>query len=142
VRTPEEKAEAERVRAERAELRRQEVAAMRAVDPACEAEGDPPVMWKKPTRMGGDPSGVVLEIPRESGGGLPGSKLKVVERVYDGAGPNGGSAKTYATLFVAFHGSAGYQFRTVGVAVRREELREVAGALVKLADELDATKEG
>jgi hypothetical protein len=50
--TAAEQAERDRVVAERTELRRQEVAAMRAVTPACETEDDPPVVWRKPARMG------------------------------------------------------------------------------------------
>jgi len=138
MRTPEEQAEAKRVREERDELRRAEVAALRAVDPACEIEGDPPVVWRKPARMGGEPSGVLLDLPRASGRGKPGSRLVLAARSYDGAGPNGGHAHDYATGFVIFRDGAGYPRRTVGVAIHRVELRAAAAALLAYADELDA----
>lgn len=140
-RTPEEQAEAKRVRDERAELRRAEVAALRAIDPACETEADPPVVWRPSVRMGGDPSGVLLDIPRVSGRGRAGSRLVLAARRYDGAGPNGGQAHEYVSAFATYYDGAGYRRRSVGVAIHRGELREVAAALSQYADELDA-KEG
>lgn len=137
VLTAVERAERDRVRTERRELRRAEVAALRAIDPACETEDDPPVVWRKPARMGGEPSGVLLDLARVSGRGLPGSRLVLAARTYDGAGPNGGDARDYVSAFVRFRDGAGYERRTVGVAVRREELRQVAATLVGYADELD-----
>ena len=132
-----ERAERDRVLAERAELRREEVAALRAVDPACETEDDPPVVWRKPARMGGEPTALLLDLPRVSGRGLPGSRLVLAARSYDGAGPNGGEAHEYATAFVRFRDGAGCQRRTIGVAIRRPELREVARSLSEYADALD-----
>jgi hypothetical protein len=78
----------------------------------------------------------LLKLPRLSGKGGPGSSLVVSHRSYDGMG--GGSAMTYAVLFAEFHDRSGYRARTRGVAVRVEELRQVAAALTTLADELDA----
>lgn len=138
VATCDEDAEAKNVREERAELRRAEVEAIRAIDPACETEDDPPVVWRRPTRMGGAPSGVLLDLPRVSGRALPGSRLLLAARSYDGAGPNGGEARDYVTAFVVFRAGSGYPRRSVGVALRRAELREVARALTRYADILDA----
>lgn len=129
--------ERERVLAERAELRRAEVAALCALAPACEAEGDPPVVWRKPARIGGEPRGLLLDVPRVSGRGLPGSRLIIAARTYDGAGPNGGEPHAHATAFVTFRDGGGYLRRTVGVAIHRAELREVATALNAYADALD-----
>ncbi len=137
-RTPDEQAERDRVLAERAELRRVELAALRSTDPACETDDDPPVTWRRPARIGGEPSGILLDLPRVSGRGLPGSRLVLAAREYDGAGPNGGDAREYATAFVMFRDRAGNLRRTVGAAIRREELRAVGAALIELADEYDA----
>jgi hypothetical protein len=71
--TDAERQERDRVLAERAELRRRELAALRAINPACETEDDPPVVWRAPVRIGGEPNGVLLDLPRVSGRGLPGS---------------------------------------------------------------------
>lgn len=137
-RSPEEQAEAARVRAERAAAKRQELATIRAIDPACETPDDPPVVWRTPRRIGAEPKGVLLDMPRLSGRGLPGSRLVVGARDYDGAGPNGGEPHSYVTLFTAFQDAAGYLRRTTGVALRRAELRDVAAALSRYADDLDA----
>jgi hypothetical protein len=139
MRSPEEQAEAKRVRDERAELRRQEVAALRVIDPACETEDDPPVAWRTPARLGGEPNGVLLDLPRVSGRGLRGSRFVLAERSYDGAGPNGGEARDYLTAFVRFRDGQGHERRSVGVAIRPEELRPFIAALVGYADALDAT---
>jgi hypothetical protein len=136
--SPEEHAEAKRVREERAELRRAEVVAIRALDPACETDGDPPVVWRRPARVGGEPHGLLLDVPRVSGRGMAGSRLVLAPRSYDGAGPNGGDAHDYVTAFVIFLDRAGYSRRTIGVALRRGELRDVAAALARYADTLDA----
>jgi hypothetical protein len=136
--TPDERAERDRVLTERTELRRQELAALRTINPAGETADDPPVVWRRPARMGGEPSGVLLDLPRMSGRGLPGSRLVLAARGYDGAGPNGGQAHDYATGFVIFRDGAGYEWRTIGVAIRRAELRPFSAALTRYADELDA----
>jgi hypothetical protein len=139
-RTPEEVAEARKRRQEAAECRKAEVAAMRTLDPACEAGGDPPVRWVAPRRLptGARPDGLLLDRARVSGRGNVGrSRLCVVARRYDGCGPNGGEAKDYVTLFVRYVGGAGYEFRSIGCAVRRDELRDVARALAAHADLLD-----
>ena len=138
VLTDVERDDRERVLAERAELRRAEVAALRALDPACETDGDPPVAWRVPKRMGGQPGGVLLDVPRVSGRGLPGSRLVIAARSYDGAGPNGGEAHEHATCFVAFRDGAGYLRRTVGLAIRREEGRAAVAALTRWLNGLDA----
>jgi hypothetical protein len=136
--TDAERAERDRVLAERTELRRQEMAAIRAIDPACEADDDPPVVWRAPARIGGEPAGVLLDVPRLSGRAKPGSRLVLAERHYDGAGPNGGEPHDYASAFVIYRDGQGNARRTVGVAIHRSELRPVAAALLAYADELDA----
>ena len=136
-RTPEERADAARVRAERAEFRRRNLAAIRATDPACETADDPPVQWRVPRRIGATPNGVMLALDRLSGSGQPGSRLLVAAREYDGAGPNGGEPDKYAALYTIFQGAGGYQWRSVGTRVRHCELRAVAAALSALADEYD-----
>jgi len=137
-RTPEEVAEAKRIREERAAYRRQEVAALRAIDPACEVEGDPPVAWRAPVRMGGEPNGVLLDLPRLSGRGLPGSRLVLAARTYDGCGPNGGEAHDHVTAFVRFPDGRGYERRSIGVAFHASELRAVARVLLLEASRLGA----
>jgi hypothetical protein len=136
-RTPEEAAEAMRVREERAELRRAEVAALRTLDPACETEDDPPVVWRTPARLGGEPRGILLDLPRVSGRGRVGSRFVLAARRYDGAGPNGGHAHDYVSAFVIFRDGAGYERRSVGVAIHSSELREVARALLEFATAID-----
>jgi hypothetical protein len=131
-------AEAERVREERVDLRRAELATFQVIDPAHEVEGDPPVQRIRPARLHGEPKNVLLELPRVSGRGLPGSKLVIAGREYDGNGNNGAPARKYALLFVRFNNGAGYPYRTVGCSVYRDELRAVAKTLSELADELDA----
>jgi hypothetical protein len=138
--TEEESVERYRVRAERAELRRAELVAIRALDPACEVDGDPPVTWRAPVRMGGEPTGVLLDLSRASGSGKPGSRLVLAARSYDGAGPNGGEARNYVTAFVRFFGRDARPRRTIGVAIHGSELRAVADALRAEADRLDAAK--
>jgi hypothetical protein len=138
VLTDEEEQERNRVLAERADLRRAEVRALRALDPACETEGDPPVVWRAPARMGGEPNGVLLDLSRMSGRGKPGSRLVLARRYYDGAGPNGGRAHHAATAFVMFRDGAGYLRRTVGTQIHRGEGRALAATLTAWEDELDA----
>jgi hypothetical protein len=132
VLTSEQEQERQRVLAERAEVRRQELAAVRALDPACETDDDPPIVWRAPVRMGGEPNGVLLELPRVSGRGKPGSRLLLAERSYDGAGPNGGEAHDYVTAFVVFRDGAGYQRRTVGAAIHRAEGRAFVAAVTRV----------
>jgi hypothetical protein len=140
VLTDVERADRDRVLAERAELRRHEVEALRTIDPACETEDDPPVVWRAPVRMGGEPSGVLLNLPRVSGRGMPGSRLVIAARTYDGAGPNGGEAHDYVTAFVIHRDRGGYERRSIGVAIRRAEGRAFVDALACWLDELDATE--
>ncbi len=136
-RTPEEVAAAALVREERAKLRAEEIAVLRAVDPACETDDDPPVAWRTPSRIGGKPAAVLLDLPRTTGRANSGSRLVLVPRSYDGAGPNGGDPHEYVSLFVIFHDRGGNPRRTVGVAIRSDELRKVAAALTKYAKQLD-----
>ncbi len=140
MRTPEERAEAERVREERRAQRRADLAILRIVDPGCETEADPPVTWRAPAKMGGEPNGILLEVARSSGRGLPGSRLVLAARSYDGAGPNGGAAHDYVTAFAVFRDGGGHLRRTTGVAIRRAELRDVAATLAAYADHLDAVE--
>ena len=137
VLTDEQRAERDQVRAERAELRRAELATLRAIDPACDTEDDPPVVWRAPKRMGGEPNGVLLDAPRLSGRGRPGSRLVLAAREYDGAGPNGGNARRYVTAFIRYRDGAAYERRSIGVAFHRSELRDVAEALLREAARID-----
>jgi hypothetical protein len=96
------------------------------------------IVWRPPPRIGGEPNGVLLDLPRVSGRGKPGSRFILAERRYDGAGPNGGEAHDYLTAFVAFRDGSGYQRRTVGVAIHRAEGRAHVAAVTRWLDELDA----
>ena len=80
----------------------------------------------------------MLDFPRVSGRALPGSRLVLAARHYDGCGVNGGAAHDYANLFVVFLDKQGFKRRTVGVALHRAELRQIAAAIVEHADALDA----
>jgi hypothetical protein len=130
--------EAARVRAERSERRQKEIAVIRSVDPACEVDGDPPVAWKVPARLGADPTGVILELPRDSGSGMPGSRIVLARRFYDGTGTRGGEPRETVTAFTVFRDASGHLRRTPGVAFRVSELRAVAAVLLATADALDA----
>lgn len=135
--TEAEREAAREVREQRAAARRDEVAAIRAVDPACEIEGEA-VHWRVPAKIATtSPAGELASWPRVSGRGLPGSRLTLCARAYDGNGPNGGEARDYVSAFVLFHDLAGHPRRSIGCAIRREELRAVARALVAHADALE-----
>jgi hypothetical protein len=129
--------EAARARAERLERRQKEIAVIRSVDPACEVESDPPVVWKVPAVMGGDPGGIILDLPRDSGSGIPGSRLVLARRFYDGAGAGGGRPRETVTAFAIFRDASGHLRRTIGVALNASELRAVAAALIAAADSIE-----
>lgn len=144
--TDEDAADAKRVRDERAELRRREVAFLEAVCPSLALDGEE-VRYVKPRRLAESVTldGTLLRVERVSGRGLPGSSLVAVARDYDGMGPNGGEPHRYVTLFAAFRDGSGRLVRTQGVAVHDAELRAVALALLSEADRLDdarRTREG
>ena len=137
-RTPQEQEEARLVREVRARVRAEEIAAIRRMNHACETDADPPVRWRAPKRMGGTPNGVLLELPRASGSGLPGSRLVAAARTYDGAGPNGGEAHESLTTFIVYRDRNGYEWRTEGVKLRRVDGRAYVEAVIRWLDELDA----
>jgi hypothetical protein len=83
----------------------------------------------------------LLELPRLSGRGFPGSALVLSAREYDGA--NGGEDHgPYVLACATYHDGASFKCRTRGVAIRREELRPVATTLARYADELDGIDAG
>jgi hypothetical protein len=83
----------------------------------------------------------LLELPRLSGRGFPGSALVLSAREYDGA--NGGEDHgPYVLACATYHDGASFKCRTRGVAIRREELRPVAAMLARYADELDGIDAG
>jgi hypothetical protein len=124
------------VKAERAEHRRKELAAIQLVDPACEVESDPPVKWCVPKVVADSPTGILLDVPRSSGRGLSGSRLVLAARSYDGTGALGGEPAEYVSLHVTFRDVGSHLRRAIGVAVHADELRAVARALVDHADRL------
>jgi hypothetical protein len=128
------------VKAERAEHRRKELAAIQLVDPACEVESDPPVKWCVPKVVADSPTGVLLDLPRKSGRGLSGSRLVLAARSYDGTGALGGEPAEYVTVHVNFRDVGGHLRRTIGVAVHADELRAVAAALTAEAERLGVPK--
>ena len=140
VLTDSERADRDRVLAERDQLRRQELAALRAIDPACETEVDPPVVWRKPVRMGGELGDLLLNLPRVTGRGNAGSRLVLAARSYDGCGPNGGEPHEHVTAFVVFRDRGGCERRTTGVAIRQTEGRAFVDALTRWLEELDAAE--
>jgi hypothetical protein len=81
---------------------------------------------------------VLLYVPRASGRALAGSRLVLAARVYDGAGPNRGEPHEYVSAFVVFRNGGGNARRTVGVALRRDEVPAVIDALRRWLDALDA----
>jgi hypothetical protein len=133
--TPEAQAVLDQRKQDRAWMRR----ALEALSPALVVEGDPSLR-----ELGSALTDVsrarevapLLRLPRVSGRGGPGSALVVSARDYDGA--SGGEPGTYVLLCVEFHDGAAHKCRTRGVAVRRDDLRPLARALTKYADELDA----
>jgi hypothetical protein len=130
----------ERVKAEREEFRRKELAAIQFVDPACEVDCDPPVKWVVPKVVADDPTGIMIRVARKSGQGLSGSELIAAARSYDGTGAHGGEPAEYVSLFVAFYDNCNHRRRTIGVALHGDELRVVAQALVDHADRLGVPK--
>ncbi len=80
----------------------------------------------------------LLEIPRASGTGGPGTSLVIRGRFYDGLA--GREADDYLVLYTAFADNGGFACRSRGTAVRRNELRAVAAALLAFADRLDSEK--
>jgi hypothetical protein len=129
----------QRVRDERLSLRRRSVAALEALSPALVVDGDPPL--REPHELidvsRARELAKLLEVPRLSGQGLPGSALVVSSRDYDGT--NGGEDHgPYVLVCTTFHDGAAYKCRTRGAAIRRAELRPVAAALLAEADRLDA----
>jgi hypothetical protein len=129
----------QRVRDERLSLRRRSLVALEALSPALVVEGDPSL--REPHELidvsRARELAKLLELPRLSGQGLPGSALVVSARDYDGT--NGGENHgPYVLLCPTFHDGVGYKCRTRGAAIRRVELRPVAAALTAEADRLDA----
>jgi len=88
--------------------------------------------------MGAEPAGLLVDRARVSGRGLPGSRLVLAPRYYDGTSLNGGEAQHAATAFVMFRDGAGSLRRTVGTQICRGEGRIVAAALIAWEDALDA----
>jgi hypothetical protein len=132
--------EGERIKLEREEFRRAELAAIARVDPACEVEGDPPVKWCVPKVVAAEPTGVILDLARKSGRGLSGSRLVLASRYYDGSGPAGGEPQHTVTVHVVFRDAGANLRRTQGVAVHADELRAVAAALTVEAERLGVAK--
>ena len=131
--------DAQRVREDRQLERAREIATIASLNPACEIATDPPVVWTVPQPIASTakPGGLLASFERSGRGAEGASRLCVVGREYDGAGPNGGEARRDASLWVRFAGRSGHDFRTMGVAIHEAELRAVARALVALADALE-----
>jgi hypothetical protein len=132
-RSPEERADAARVRAERASLRAREVAALEALaGPTLRLEGDPPVYHERVIPLDARTAAgrEVLRLTRPNG-----SELVVSAKSYDGF--MGGTARTYVFASIWFRGAAGHLYRSKGIGFELAELRAVAGALLALAAELE-----
>lgn len=129
-----EEAERQRVLAERAELRRRELAAMEALVPSLRTEGEPPVRSER-----------LIPIDARTGAGKPlliikrakGSELHLHAKHYDGLGVNGGRPVDYAHLAVWFRGQGARLFRSKGVGIEgAEEMRAIGEALIAYGDAL------
>ena len=131
--------EGERIRLEREEFRRREVEAISRIDPACEVEGDAPVVWRVPNVAAVEQTGILISLPRSSGRGLTGSAIVAAAREYDGTGPRGGEPRQYVSVHTTFRDHGGHLRRTIGVAVHASELRAVGAALSAHADALERT---
>jgi hypothetical protein len=132
-RSPEERAAAANVRAERLALRAREVAALEALaGPTLRLDGDPPLYHERVIPLDARTSAgrEVLRLTRPNG-----SELVVSAKTYDGF--MGGTARSYVFASIWFRGAAGHLYRSKGIGFDVAELRAVAGALVTLADELE-----
>jgi len=131
-------ADEQRVRDEKIAHNRALRVALEALSPALTHESDPPLREVRELIDISRARIVVplLELPRRSGRGLPGSALVISSRDYDGT--NGGDDGAYVLVCVTFHDGGSFKCRTRGAAIRRVELRAVASALLTEADRLDA----
>ena len=132
-RSPEERAAAASVRAERPALRVREVAALEALaGPTLRLDGDPPLYHERVIPLDARTSAgrEVLRLTRPNG-----SELVVSAKTYDGF--MGGVARSYVFASIWFRGAAGHLYRSKGIGFEVAELRAVATALVTLADQLE-----
>jgi len=131
--------EEQRVRDERIAQRRAMLSALEALTPALVTTDD--AALREPCELidvsRARELAKLLELPRLSGRGLPGSALVIALRDYDGM--NGGEDHgPYVLVCATFHDGASYKCRTRGIAIRRPELRAVAAVLIAEADRRDA----
>lgn len=131
-RSPEDLAEAARVKADRLELRRREVAALEAACPSL-ALASEDVRFARARQL--HPSvnldGALVRIERPNG-----SALVAAARDYDGTA--GGTPQRMVTLFCAFRDAGGLLVRTQGTAIHEAELRPLALALLAEAERVGA----
>jgi hypothetical protein len=130
-RTPEELAEAERVKAEREARRDRELAVAEALIPLVAYRGQPPSKAEglRPVDPATAPQ-EVLRLARTSANGYPGSAL-VVSR---------GTSVTLGELVgvsIEYRDFSGARWRTRGVALRMADLRPLAELFASLADEVE-----
>jgi hypothetical protein len=108
--------------------------ALEAMSPALMAEGDPRLKEDGLLPLKRTRTKPLVDVPRTSGTGVPGTHLIVSERDHDGVG-------AYALVYVTYYGAGSHKFRSRGTAIREDELRAVGEALIAMADRLDAEDE-
>lgn len=112
---------------------------MEELVPAWRGPEDPPVstfdsrLARCDARLLAGEELALLDRPR-------GGKLRLVGRIYDGAGIDGHDPIIYATAHALFRDGHGNLWRSRGVMITREQLRPFAAALTAYADKLDAAE--
>ncbi len=125
VLSSEEKAERDRVQAERADLRRRELAAFEALIPSLHTEGEPALEHGRPITLDArTAAGETIAVVKRANG----SELRVTAKRYDGF--NGGRPKRYVHTSVWFNGVGGLRFRSKGTGIEGlDEARALRDAL-------------
>ena len=125
VLSAEEKVDRDRVQAERADLRRRELAVFEALIPSLHTEGEPALEHGRPIPLDErTAAGETIAVVKRANG----SELRITAKSYDGF--NGGRPKRYLHTSVWFNGAGGLRFRSKGTGIEGlDEARALRDAL-------------